>query len=206
MVEFNDLDHGYDQCVALYNYLTQNGANFAREVANNIDNLTEHWTGTDATLHINNLIDFYNNIVKFIKTSVEVMADTTEKVVQVQETRESNGAQEASVGTNMSKEIDLAGDKADIPGTEKYACVPEARQDYEKLVLITENFKEFTDTIFSDSNELFANWIAGNGREGAVNQFEEFRTGSSKYYNVLTEAKEALGTATSNLEQIMANA
>ena len=204
MIEFADLDMGYSQCTTIYNVVTEKGTNITSRLSQIIDALTVHWLGEDATKHINSLIKVYGEISHFIKVTVEVMSDTTEKVVQVQEARESNGATGAEVGTTVPNSIEIA-EKEDIPVTVKYFCDPEARQDHGNLTQLIDDFKTFSAEVQRDSEELMGNWISGNGRQKAQEQFESFRNSSNNYYQTMLDTATALDKAVSNLEQLMTN-
>ena len=204
MIEFNDLDTGYEQCIGIYNTVTTTGESITSRLSQTIDALTIHWLGEDATKHVNSLVKVHSEIASFIKATVEVMADTTEKVVQVQEARESNGATNASVGTTVARDIEIPA-KAEIPGTIKYFCDQEARQDHENLVQLIDDFKTFSENVERDSDELMSNWISGNGRQKAQEQFDGFKNASNGYYQVMVETASALDKAVSNLEQLMTN-
>ena len=203
MVDFNDLDLGYEQVVAIHNYITNTGTDIATRLNANIDKLTNDWVAEDATLHINNLIDVYNKLVKFIKSSVSALSDATEKIVQVQETRESNGARSAMVGGKVSQDVDLAGDKAEISTSVKYTSDAAAlRSDYDELGHLTEEFKAFSDKVNQDGEELMSNWRAGNRREETKQELESFKTIAIEGHEKMTNAYDKLGTATTNIENI----
>ena len=46
------------------------------------------------------------------------------------------------------------------------------------------------------------NWISGTNRDKAVSDFTEFESNVLSYTKKINEAKDNLGTATSNLKQI----
>ena len=203
MLDFTDLDLGYDQVVAIHNYIKSEGESLATRINGNIDKLTNDWVAEDATIHINNLIDVYNKLVKFIKGSVSVLSEATEKIVEVQETRESNGARSSMVGGRVSSEVDLAGDKADIVTSAKYTTdVAVLRADYDELKSLTEEFKGFADKVAQDGDELMNNWRAGNKRQETFEELESFKTISKESHAKMTEAHENLETAVTNIENI----
>lgn len=203
MVDFNDLDLGYEQVVGIHSYITNEGESLATRINSNIDKLTNDWVAEDATLHINNIIDVYNKLVKFIKASVAVLADATEKIIQVQETRESNGATSSMVGGKVNREVDLTGDKAEITKSVKYTTdVSILRADYEELNNLTEEFKVFSERVEKEGDDLMQNWLAGNGRTETKEELESFKTVSKESHVKMTEACEKLELAVNNIENI----
>ena len=203
MVDFNDLDLGYEQVVGIHSYITNEGESLATRINGNIDKLTNDWVAEDATLHINNIIDVYNKLVKFIKASVAVLADATEKIIQVQETRESNGATSSMVGGKVSREVDLTGDKAEITKSVKYTTeVSILRADFEELNNLTEEFKIFSERVEKEGDDLMQNWLAGNGRTETKEELESFKTVSKESHVKMTEACEKLELAVNNIENI----
>ena len=203
MVDFNDLDLGYEQVVGIHSYITNEGESLATRINGNIDKLTNDWVAEDATLHINNIIDVYNKLVKFIKASVAVLADATEKIIQVQETRESNGATGSMDGGKVSREVDLTGDKAEITKSVKYTTeVSILRADFEELNNLTEEFKIFSERVEKEGDDLMQNWLAGNGRTETKEELESFKTVSKESHVKMTEACEKLELAVNNIENI----
>ena len=203
MVDFNDLDLGYEQVVGIHSYITNEGESLATRINGNIDKLTNDWVAEDATLHINNIIDVYNKLVKFIKACVAVLADATEKIIQVQETRESNGATSSMVGGKVSREVDLTGDKAEITKSVKYTTeVSILRADFEELNNLTEEFKIFSERVEKEGDDLMQNWLAGNGRTETKEELESFKTVSKESHVKMTEACEKLELAVNNIENI----
>lgn len=203
MVDFTDLDLGYEQVVAIHNYIKNTGENLATRISGNIDKLTNDWVAGDATLHINNLIDVYNKLVKFIKNSVAALTEATEKVVEVQETRESNGARSEMVGSRVSGDVDLAGDRAEISGSVKYTSDAAAlRSDYDELGQLTDEFKAFADKVNSDGDTLMENWHAGNKREETRQELDSFKTIAIESHEKMTNAYDQLGIACTNIENI----
>lgn len=203
MVDFNDLDLGYEQVVAIHNYITNTGSEIATRLNGNIDKLANDWVAEDATLHINNLIDVHNKLVKFIKSSVEALSIATEKIVEVQETRESNGARSAMVGGKVSRDLDIAGDKAEISTSVKYTSdVAALRGDYDELGQLIEEFRLFADKVNQSNEELMSNWIAGNRREETKQELESFKVIAAEAKEKMNNAYDKLGTATTNIENI----
>ena len=126
-----------------------------------------------------------------------------EKVVEVQETRESNGARSEMVGSRVSGDVDLAGDRAEISGSVKYTSDAAAlRSDYDELGQLIDEFNAFADKVNLDGDALMQNWHAGNKREETSEELDTFKTIAIDSHEKMTNAYDQLGIACSNIENI----
>ena len=161
-----------------------------------------HWQGEDATLHINGLVKVYNGLTQFVTSTLSDTSYATDKIVEVQEVRKANGLS-AMVGSLLPKDGASFETKSEIEGTAQYNCEPAAKDDYEKLVQICTDFESFASTVNKDSDEFMQNWTDGNQRANVKANFEEFTNSSDAYKKILSECRDALSIAVSNVSTIM---
>ncbi len=202
MIKFNNLDEGYNQCANLYNFVKDRGDKIITNLNMNISDLEKHWQGDDATLHINGIIKVFNGLIQFVNSTIIDTSFAAEKIIEVQRVRRANGGN-SMVGDSLPKADISYEKKTEINGTNEYNCDPAAKSDYSNLVQICNDFESFSNTVVNYSEELMQNWIDGNGRVNVNNNFNEFRNNSDSYKKILSNAKESLNIAITNISTIM---
>ena len=202
MLKFNNLDQGYEQCNELYSSIKGKGTELLGDLNLVVTGLKEHWKGSDATLHINRLVDIHASVNTFVKDTGNLIAYAANQVVEVQEVRRANGAS-ANVGSRLEQLSEQEG-LIKAEETAEYYCTSDARNDYEKLVEVKNKFSTFTETVLSQGRTLMTNWIDGNGRNDVNNNLNNFETISEEFKNHIEDARSNLETAIiENLSQIM---
>jgi len=201
MVNFTNLDLGYEQSSELYSVIGSRGEDLLSNLSSLYNGLNNHWKGEDATLHINQIVDVYNGLNTFVKETGNAIADATKRIVEVQQVRKANGSS-GEVGSELPN-MGEKGTLSKIDGTIEYSCVPEAKGDLQELIQICSIFDEFVEEVRERSDELLHNWLDGNEREKVVNNLKKFEDDAVAYKGFLRESRSALEIATSNLSQIM---
>ena len=200
-INVQNLDLGYTQCEELNTLAKTSGEEIISSLGSDISNLKVHWKGSDATKHINNLIKVYDALIAIVTDAKGVTSAAGNAIIAIQEVRRSNGGA-GSVGSMLPNN---APDAASIPAAEEtteYSCDPSARSDYNQLVQICTDFVTFRNNFQSQKDTLLSNWTAGANREQAVSNFNEFEGNADTYNKYLTDAKENLEIAVSNLSQL----
>lgn len=201
MVNFRNLDLGYEQCSDLYNAVKQGGESLLANLRTVYMGLNSHWKGTDATLHINQLVDIHTAVNTFVADTGNAVAYAAEKISQVQEVRRANGSS-GMVGELLSQ-LSEQERLQKIEETNEYSCTPEARDDYQNLAQVCTEFDTFVQTVHEKTEDLMNNWIDGNERDKVVKNSQEFENLAEDFKRYLSETRNALDIAVSNLSQIM---
>ena len=86
-IVINNLDLGYEQCKEINSFSLSTGDDLLNNLSSNIANLKSHWVGTDATAHINNLInDGYlireNNHIKINKKYMYISNEIIVRILE----------------------------------------------------------------------------------------------------------------------------
>lgn len=200
-INVSNLDLGYSQCEDLNRLGTETGGELVNRLGQNITNLKAHWIGSDATANINKLIVVHKALEAIVSDAITVSAAAGNRIVAIQEVRNMNGGG-GNVGAALNKNVptDLA--IADCSDTSEYFVDPAAANDYATLQGICTDYNDFKDSFSAIKDELLQNWTAGSDRERAVAAFNEFTQNADTYNKYLNEAKEILGIAVSNIQQI----
>ena len=201
MVNFRNLDLGYEQCKDLYDAIKVEGERLLSDLSTVYRGLNAHWKGEDATLHINQIVDVYNGVNEFIKETGNSIVFATKKVVEVQQVRKANGSS-GSVGSELATMTEREA-LSKIEGTMEYSCVPEAKNDLQMLIQVCGEFDSFSNNVKERTSELMENWLDGNERDKVLKNSQDFEALSADFKKYLGETKDALDTAVANLSQIM---
>ncbi len=201
MVNFRNLDLGYEQCRDLYNSVRADGTSLLDNLRVLYNSLNAHWKGTDATLHINQLVDIHTAINTFVAETCNAVAYAADKIVEVQEVRKSNGSA-GMVGEQLG-DVSEQERLSHVEETSEYYCTPEAKDDYQKLVEVCGEFDKFVTEVHDQTDELMNNWTEGNEREKVVRNSNEFENQSEEFKKHLAETRSALDIAVANMTQIM---
>ena len=201
MVNFRNLDLGYDQSKDLYDAIQVEGERLLSDLNTVYNGLNNHWKGEDATLHINQITDVYNGVNEFVKDTGNTIVLATKKIVEVQQVRKANGSS-GNVGAELS-EVPERESLSKIEGTSEYSCVPEAKEDLQMLIQVCGEFDTFSNNVKERTAELMENWLDGNERSKVVSNAQDFETVSGEFKRYLSETRDALDTAVANLSQIM---
>ena len=200
-IDVRDLDLGYTQCEGLNTKSKTTGEELLNKLLTNINSLKVHWIGEDATLHVNNLIRVYDSLGALLTDAILVTASAGDRIIAMQRVRSANGSG-AMVGSELSKAAPNITTIAQAEPTERYFCDPAARNDYNDLVAICGEYEMFVNDFKTRADELMANWTSGADRPNALRLFNEFAENTDTYKKYLTDAKENLATAVSNLSQL----
>lgn len=200
-INVRDLDLGYTQCEDLNTLSKTSGENLINSLATNVTNLKVHWKGSDATVHINNLIKVYNALVALVTDAKGVTAAAGNAIIAIQEVRRSNGGP-GNVGSTLPGNAPDAQSLPNAEETVEYYCDPSTGSDYTQLEQICTDYTTFVTNFRSQKDALMSNWTAGANREQAVNNFNEFESNSETYNKYLVDARENLSIAVSNLKQL----
>lgn len=197
----NDLDLAYNQASDLYNLIKDTGLGLMGELGNNINSLKKNWKGSDATVHINSLIEIYGSInLMFVETANNILVPVTENIINIQRVRQSNGGS-GSVGTSLAN---ISGHPSivRVEDTSEYYCTPAAITDRATLEGIYNRFNNLRNEFNTQENTLTTNWTDGSNQAGAVKAFNEIENTLYEYSNVIKKALDNLTTAVNNISQL----
>lgn len=200
-INVSNLDLGYSQCEDLNRLGTETGGELVDRLAEVINNLKAHWVGSDASNNINKLIAVHKALEAIVTDAITVSASAGNRIVAIQEVRNMNGGG-GNVGATLNKNVPNAAALAECADTSEYYVDPAAANDYASLQGVCSEYEDFKNSFSSIKDELLQNWTAGSDRESAVAAFNEFSQNADTYSKYLTEARDNLGIAVSNIQQL----
>ena len=66
-IELSNVMQGYEQCKGMNDLVTNSGEPILKDLTHTVKNLQQHWIGSDATVHINNLIKVQKALEALLK-------------------------------------------------------------------------------------------------------------------------------------------
>ena len=200
-ITVNSLDGAYEQCSALTNKIDGDGNTLVTLLLGNIVDLNINWKGSDATKHITNLSTVYNQLHALLSDAKAYVSYAASRVIAMQQVRSANGGG-GSIGEELSKEALPTANPPAPDETAAYEVLPAAAKDLEDLKSLCTKYDSFMNQFLQMKDELLANWSAGAQREKAVACFEELANNSETYKKYMTEARDNLEIAVSNINKL----
>lgn len=200
-ITVNSLDGAYEQCSGLTRKIDGEGVTLLTGLSDNITSLNGNWKGSDATKHITNLSTVYNQLRALLSDAKSNVAYAASRVIAMQQVRSANGGG-GSIGEELSN-AEL--EPATLPSpdeTAAYEVLPSAATDLENLKSLCTKYDSFMSQFLQDKDELLANWSAGAQRDKAVACFDELANNSETYKKYMTEARDNLEIAVSNINKL----
>ena len=195
-----NLDSAYTHIKAMYNLATGRGEELASSLSSTITSLMGNWKGSDATLHINNLIGVYGKLCVLIGDVSRVAHNVSIPIVEAQTIRSANGGS-GNVDTVIS-EYDVNMTTFDtLEDTAEYYVDPDgAKNDYNALSSLCDEFNRFQNTFGTHKDNLLDVWLDGCDREAAINTMDEFLSNAQSCYTTIGDAASYLQIAVNNFE------
>ncbi len=196
-IKINNLDLGYNQCQEINSMSLENGKTLLDNLSSNISNLKNHWVSSDATVHINNLINIYNGMGALMQDAILVTSNAANSIIAVQNVRNANGGS-GMIGDKLPTTMEFTSIPLAEP-TVRYDVDPGILNDLNTLQSIFSTYNKFVTDFNNQKDELLSNWIAGANKERAVSLFESFNDNTSKYTTYFNDAISNLSKATTNI-------
>ncbi len=201
-IDVRNLDNAYELCKQLNSLANDKGSELISALENNVGGLKTNWKGSDATVHINNLIKVHDALVALVTDAKTLTGDAADLIIRIQQVRKSNGGSPV-VGEALSKGAPASQALPLVEDTGEFFVKPEAAGLASDLADICVKFNNFTTNFGNTKDSLFnEEWHAGGGRDNIKRCFEEFATHAEEYNGYLNNAKTNLETAVANMQKI----
>ena len=202
-IDVNNVDMAYEQCSELNKNMLNNGSELMNSLNLNIASLKRNWIASDATAHINKLIELYNSMDNLISQSLMITSTAANSIISIQNVRRINHSGVGNVGTPLQNQIEFPRIAPAVETSMYQVNQAALTSDLNTLIDIREKYDQFVSTFKTQRTELDANWKNGANRQLATQVFDEFVNNNTKYRSYLENAIENLTTATSNVGTIV---
>lgn len=202
MISVNNLDLGYQQCSDLHKLLNNSGVELMNNLESNISDLKIHWLGSDAKVHINNLIQVYEALANIVSEGIQSTSSAASRITAMQRIRSANGGM-GMVGEELSKTTPSVQSIPKVEDTNEYNIDPAITSDYQKFSQIHRDYNSFIERFIETKTALMNNWTEGANRGETERLFNQFQENSDTYEKYISEAEQNLSMAVSNISQII---
>jgi hypothetical protein len=167
-----------------------------------IENLKECWRGSDAVVHINNMIAQKSFVAGMSSVASDIARQAHEQIETIQRKIEANGGNPVSIGAFSSISFgDSLKNSEDVVDTgETYVDTNRAREQLVKYRNVKEDFFSFYDRYAKVHGYIMEIWESGGAREYHEDCFQQFKEQIELMRTEFDQAIEALSKAIANWE------
>ena len=162
------LPEGESQATSFYDYALEGGTKLASDLVEIIESLKTYWSGSDATMRINELIELHRNFYQLIIGACNISADAVAKMRALLAVQSGNMGQGGNYSP-VSHVASLGGvtnDIAIVSASDSAIFNPnKAKEDISKMSNYLNAFRNYKEEYNSKCNTLTANWTSGCRRE-----------------------------------------
>ena len=203
VINFADFDTAYEQTENIYKLIQNDGNTIVKNLETIAVGLKEKWKSKDAPIHINNIIAIQNNIKKYFETSVKMVVEVSNRVVDIQTAVHSiNGS--GKVGDLLKEEFEGSKDGEEELGKASYV-LESLKDEYTLLDETCSILATFKNEYALEFDDFFVNWKDDPKKKKIEENFTEFISQLDTYQETLENTRQALGMVVANTEQILEN-
>lgn len=185
VINVNNPDLAYMKFKDMYDLLRKSSDEILDLMFNNINSMKIHWVGTDATVHINRLIEIRKRLDNVFIDGSDITSFAANRIVDIQRLRQANGGT-GVVNDTLTKYAPNCANIELVVSTTEYYVDPEAAQkDLNDLKEIKAKFESFYSTFVDTKEEVMGLWHSGARRERALAYFGELEQERVNFINVL---------------------
>lgn len=162
------LPEGERQATSFYDYALEGGTNLAKSLSDIIASLRTYWSGSDATMRINELIQLHSNFYQIILGACNISADAVAKMRALLAVQSGNMGQGGGFSPvqHVASLGGVSNDIAIVSASDSAIFNPnKAREDISNLTTYLNTFKTYKDEYNNKCNTLTGNWTSGCRRE-----------------------------------------
>lgn len=199
-IQIKKLDLGYQQCRDLYSLMIVDGVEFMADLKDLVKKLKKHWSGSDATLHINNLVKIYKDLSVFFTDSIKSVDSVADLFIKMQKVRNKFNASRA-IGDNLSKKS-ISTKLSEVEETKEYFYSESLSKDLGKLEDLIKKFEKIIREFSNISDDLLKNWTLGPGRKEFIDIYGRFKDVAAMSREHLKTSRDKLAFAARNISNI----
>lgn len=180
------------------------GADVTKKLYQVINTLKEAWKGTDATVHINNMIVWKSATASMSSVALEITSQAYQEIRKILLTIEANGGGAPQIGSFKTTSFgDSLKNGDDVVSTgEVFIDVVKAREALSTLRQVQSEFFEFYDRYSKQHNFMMEIWVSGGARDYHEDCFRQFKEQVELMRTEFEEAILTLDKAITNWEAV----
>ena len=194
------LDATYNVIEEMNNTIGKSSDKVSSEIRRITNNINAHWRGEDATNHINNWIDQYDELSVYFDNINQVFNFLQNYFVNLQTCR-SRATEINRVGDKIYRHIEYEPFEKKMPTSEFYYD-EQLEKDYADVCELCNFYEDFIKITDRSMSVVLDNWLIGNGRDKMKKSYDDIVVSSKKMTTKLNELKDDLGTSISNMKTV----
>ncbi|MCI8575160.1 MAG: hypothetical protein HFI09_01690 [Bacilli bacterium] len=178
------------------------GVDLTNRMNRSIESLKECWKGSDAVVHIHNMIAQKSCVAAMSSVASDIAYHVHEEIETIQRKIEANGGNSVSIGAfaGISFGNSLKDNEEAVDTGEVYVDTGMAREQLSNLRSIKEDFFDFYEKYSKVHAYIMEIWVAGGARDYHEDSFNQFRQQIELMRSEFDDAIQALSKAISNWE------
>lgn len=194
----NNVQELYNDAKKLYDEVVHDKADgIINNLNQAINTLKNSWSGKDAGVQINNVVEVYNAMTKIRNALALLAKDSTAIASNYREIQNANRANlENLAPLTIEGEIVAMEPYEDLRDTIQITA--EAMTGKNLLDNVNASYEEFKSAVTREYEAIMGNWQAGMGRDKAESAFGEFMANADKYKTVLEDVSKSITDALKN--------
>lgn len=191
------------QTEEMFNITNTAGRDLINSFSTTIENLKNHWKGSDAVANLTDLSNVYTAVTDLVKNLQKIIVIVNnEEIIPLQKHIVSSGGS-CTVGNELGISLNV----------ESYISVPtEAVESWTDPAIIADadtftsfptTFENFVNMLNEAKNNLLNNWLDGANRTEVVTVFEDFNNNVPEYKNQITKVRDNLNVVAENKKHLL---
>lgn len=191
------------QAEEMFNITNTTGKDLINSFSSTIENLKNHWKGSDAVANLTDLSKVYTAVTDLVKNLQKIIVTVNNsEILPLQRHIVASGGSctignELAVTLNVDSAISVPTD-----ALESWTD-PQIMADAETFSTFPTTFENFVNTLNESKNNLLNNWLDGANRSEVVSTFENFNNNVADYKNQITKVRDNLNTVAENKKQLL---
>ena len=199
-IQVTKLDKAFKTSQELSKNTIETSKKISQELERIIKNMTIHWQGEDATLHINQWIEEYDKLSTYFTELKKTENYFQDYFVNLQTCR-SRTSSNTKVGDIIRDNYEFSSINK-IDTTMGYYFDEQLKNDYKSIQEVSKYYDEFINTVDSDTEEIFRNWKIGIGRKEVGDYYQKISSYSKRISKDIHELNDKLAIAIYNIDKI----
>lgn len=199
-IQVTKLDKAFKTSQELSKNTVETSKKISQEFERIIKNMTIHWQGEDATLHINQWIEEYDKLSTYF-TELKKTEDYFQNYFTNLQVCRSKTSSNTKVGDVICDNYEF-NSISKIDTTMGYYFDEQLKNDYKSLQEVSKYYDEFISTVDSDTEEIFRDWKIGIGRKEVGDYCQKVSSYSKRISKDIHELNNKLAIAIYNIDKI----
>lgn len=187
----------------LFNLTSTTGSELINSFSTTIENLKNHWKGSDAEANLQDLAMVYSAVVSFIKNlQTLIVKVNNNEIIPLQKHVVLSGGS-CTVGNELAVTINAEEQIAIPTGNVESWTDPSIISDAASFSEFPTKFENFIGSLEELKDIMLNNWLEGANRTEVVNVFNKFKENFATYISNVNTVRDNLNTVVEIKKQLL---